>query len=72
MTEKQKYRVLQEFDGFETREYPPVVVADVAIASDRSSADNQGFCPQYCSCSAEPNSLPTHPLQLVRTTTILG
>jgi hypothetical protein len=47
-------------------------VADVAIASDRSSADNQGFRPQYCSCSAEPNSLPTHPLQIVRTTTILG
>jgi hypothetical protein len=38
MTEKQKYRVLEQFKEFEIREYQPVVLADVFVSSDRSSA----------------------------------
>jgi len=63
MTEKQKYRVLQEFEGFETREYLPVVVADVVIASDRSSANNQAFRPLFNYISTNNISMTAPVLQ---------
>jgi hypothetical protein len=47
MTEKQKYRVLEQFKEFETREYQPVVLADVFVSSDRSSAGSKAFRPLF-------------------------
>jgi len=63
MTEKQKYRVLQEFEGFETREYLPVVLAEVVIASDRSSANNQAFRPLFNYISTNNISMTAPVLQ---------
>lgn len=43
MTERQKYQVLQQYDGFELREYEPCVVAEVIISGDYSSAASKAF-----------------------------
>lgn len=43
VAEKQKYVVLKKFAEFETREYFPVVMADVVLGADRSSAANKAF-----------------------------
>lgn len=47
MTEKQKYKVIKNYGEFETRQYQPVVLADVLVQADRSSAGNQAFGPLF-------------------------
>lgn len=63
MTEKQKYRVLQEFKEFEIREYQPVVLADVLVSADRSSAGNKAFRPLFDYISANKISMTAPVLQ---------
>ncbi len=43
MTERQKYQVLQQYDGFELRKYEPCVVAEVVISGDYTSAASKAF-----------------------------
>ncbi len=47
MTAHQKFKVEQQLDGFEVREFAPCVVADVVVSGDISSAGNQGFRPLF-------------------------
>lgn len=47
MTEKQKYLVITNYGEFETRQYEQVVLADVVVSSDRTSASNQAFGPLF-------------------------
>ncbi|MCU0929581.1 MAG: heme-binding protein [Burkholderiaceae bacterium] len=41
--EEPPYRVVQSFDGFEVREYPPYLVAQVVVPGPADQAGNQGF-----------------------------
>ena len=43
MTERQKYEVLQKYDGFESRRYEPCVIAQISMPSDYKSASNGAF-----------------------------
>ena len=47
MTQHQKYRIIRKYEGCELREYLPCVFADVIVAADRDSAQNQGFRPLF-------------------------
>jgi DNA gyrase inhibitor GyrI len=41
--EKSKYRVVQELQGIEIREYPPYLVAETEVTGTREEAGNAGF-----------------------------
>ncbi|MDE1922920.1 MAG: heme-binding protein [Gammaproteobacteria bacterium] len=41
--EEPEYRVLQRYAGFEVREYPPYLVAEVRLPGPPNRAGNQGF-----------------------------
>jgi hypothetical protein len=41
--EEPRYTVVAERDGFEVREYPPYLVAEVTVPGPASAAGNQGF-----------------------------
>ena len=43
MTERQKYQVIREFDGFELRRYEPCVIAEVEMSDDYKSATYGAF-----------------------------
>ena len=43
MTERQEFRVLQTYDGFELREYLPCVIAKVRVSSKYSNATSKAF-----------------------------
>ena len=43
MTERQKYQVIREFDGFELRRYEPCVIAEVEMSDDYQSATYGAF-----------------------------
>lgn len=43
MTERQVYRLLEQCDGYELREYAAVAIAAVAVSADVESAPYQGF-----------------------------
>lgn len=43
MTEQQVYRLLEQREGYELREYAPVAIASVSVSSDVESAASQGF-----------------------------
>ena len=45
MTEKQKYEVVEQFDGIELRHYPACQVASVQVRGDLESAGSRGFRP---------------------------
>ena len=45
MTEQQPYEVLERYEGFELRQYPEHVVADVTVDGSFESAGNSGFRP---------------------------
>lgn len=47
MTEQQKFRVINQFEGFEIREFDSCVVADVSVNGDIDSASSQGFRPLF-------------------------
>jgi hypothetical protein len=41
--EKPKFRVVQELQGIEVREYPPYLVAETEVSGSREEAGNAGF-----------------------------
>lgn len=41
--EEPRYTVVEQRDGFEVRQYPPYVVAEVVVPGPASAAGNQGF-----------------------------
>jgi hypothetical protein len=41
--EKPKYRVVQQLQGVEVREYPPYLVAETEVSGSREEAGNAGF-----------------------------
>jgi len=41
--EKPKYRVVQQFQDIEVREYPPYLVAETEVSGSREEAGNAGF-----------------------------
>jgi len=43
MTERQKFKVLEDFDDFELREYDPCVIAEISVADDYSGATSKAF-----------------------------
>lgn len=43
MTEQQPYRVVQRFDAFEVREYPPAAVAEVSVDGSFEQAGTRAF-----------------------------
>jgi hypothetical protein len=43
MTERQKFKVLEDFDGFELREYDPCVIAEISVADDYNGATSMAF-----------------------------
>ncbi|MCX6443036.1 MAG: heme-binding protein [Actinobacteria bacterium] len=43
MTERQKFTVIQKYDGFEVREYLPCSLAEVKVSADYSSAGSLAF-----------------------------
>jgi hypothetical protein len=43
MTERQKFEIMEKFNGFELRRYEPCVIAEVSIDSDYRSAANGAF-----------------------------
>ncbi len=43
MTERQKFTVIQRYDGFEVREYLPCSLAEVKVSADYSSAGSLAF-----------------------------
>ena len=43
MTERQKFKVLEDFDGFELREYAPCVIAEINVADDYNGATSKAF-----------------------------
>jgi hypothetical protein len=43
MTERQEFRVIQSYDGFELREYLPCSLAEVKVSADYSSAGSVAF-----------------------------
>ncbi len=43
MTQRQKFAILKEYDGFELREYEPCVTAEMTVRSDYSSASGRAF-----------------------------
>lgn len=43
MTERQEFKVLQTYDGFELREYLPCVLAEVRVSSQYSNATSKAF-----------------------------
>ena len=43
MTEQQPYEVLEQLDGFELRQYPPHLVAQVEIQGSFEDAGNRAF-----------------------------
>ena len=43
MTERQKFKVLEHFQGFELREYDPYVLAERTMTSDYQSATSDAF-----------------------------
>ena len=45
MTQEQKYSVVNNFAGFELRNYEPCVLADIEITSNFERAGNAGFGP---------------------------
>lgn len=47
MTERQKFKVINQFEGFEIREFSSCVVADVAVSGDIDSASSRGFRPLF-------------------------
>lgn len=42
-TEKPNYTVIETDGKFETREYPPMILAEVTVEGDRRTANNRGF-----------------------------
>lgn len=53
MTEKQRYEVLRQFDGFELRHYPACLLATVTVEGDFAAAATQGFYPLVSYISGE-------------------
>ena len=43
MTQRQEFRVIQSFNGFELREYAPCSIAEVKVSADYSSAGSIAF-----------------------------
>ena len=43
MTQRQEFRVIRRFDGFELREYAPCSIAEVKVSADYSSAGSLAF-----------------------------
>ena len=43
MTKRQEFKLLQEFEDFEIREYAPCVIAEVRVSSSYSSATSSAF-----------------------------
>ena len=43
MTQRQEFRVIQSFNGFELREYAPCSIAEVKVSADYSSAGRIAF-----------------------------
>ena len=43
MTQRQEFRVIQSFNGFELREYAPCSIAEVKVSADYSSAGSLAF-----------------------------
>lgn len=43
MTEQQPYEVIEQFDGFELRRYPPHLVAEVELDGSFEDAGNGAF-----------------------------
>ncbi len=43
MTERQEFKVLQTYDGFELREYMPCVIAEVRVSAEYSTASSGAF-----------------------------
>ena len=43
MTERQEFKVIRSFDGFELREYLPCSLAEVKVSADYSSAGSLAF-----------------------------
>jgi hypothetical protein len=43
MTQRQEFKVIQSFDGFELREYLPCSIAEVKVSADYSSAGSVAF-----------------------------
>jgi len=43
MTERQEFRVIRSYDGFEVREYAPCSLAEVKVSADYSSAGSLAF-----------------------------
>ncbi len=43
MTERQKFRVLEQFNNFELREYEPYVLAEKTMTSDYQAATSEAF-----------------------------
>jgi hypothetical protein len=43
MTERQEFKVLQTYEGFELREYSPCVLAEVRVSAEYSTASSGAF-----------------------------
>ena len=43
MTERQKFKVFEDFDDFELREYDPCVIAEISVADDYNGATSKAF-----------------------------
>ena len=43
MTERQEFKVIRAYEGFELREYPPCVLAEVRVSAQYSSASSGAF-----------------------------
>jgi len=43
MTERQKFKALKDFDGFELREYEPCVIAEISVVDDYNGATSKAF-----------------------------
>jgi len=43
MTERQKFKVLEDFDDFELREYDSCVIAEISVADDYNGATSKAF-----------------------------
>ena len=43
MTERQEFKVLQAYDGFELREYLPCVIAEVKVSAQYSTSTSSAF-----------------------------
>ena len=56
MTERQEFKVLQNYDGFELREYLPCVIAEVRVSGQFSTSSSNAFSTLFNYISQGNNS----------------